>query len=166
MWAGNHRNRLNRKFPTHFLKFLRISGFILLLAISSLYFPWSYHVAILISSSCYAADRRKKISFVSSFDEAITANEEVGNFLALSHRIPPGIPLFLNFSALFLSHHFTQQKTEISRISVGNFRYMSFFQVLSPPISNVLRHHLLWEVGGKFPSNFLCSLSHLLTKIS
>jgi hypothetical protein len=95
-----------------------------------------------------------------------TANEEVGNFHALSHQFPPGIPLFLNFPTLFLSHHFTQQKTVISRISVGNFRYMLFFQVLSFPISNVLRNHLLREVGGKFHSNFLCSLSHLLTKIS
>jgi hypothetical protein len=89
-----------------------------------------------------------------------------GKFPCSFHRFPPGIPLFLNFPELFLSHHFTQQKREISWISVGNFRYMSFFQVLSPPISNVLRDHLFREVVGRFPSNFLCSLSHLLTKIS
>jgi hypothetical protein len=82
------------------------------------------------------------LSFISIFHHA-TANEEVGNFHALSHRFPPGILLFLNFPTLFLSHQFTQQKTEMSWISAGNFRYMSIFHVVSPPISNVLRDHLL-----------------------
>jgi hypothetical protein len=63
------------------------------------------------------------------------------------------------FASTFFIAPFHATKKEISRILVGSFRYRSFFQVLSPPISNFLRDHLLREVSWNFPSNFLCSLT-------
>jgi hypothetical protein len=110
-------------------------------------FDVNNYFSVEVASSVFARSRAR----IKIMHHACTANEEVGNFHALSHRFPPGIPLDLNFPALFLSHHFTQQKTEISWISVRNFRYMSFFQVLFPPFPMFCATIFLGKLLGNFP---------------
>jgi hypothetical protein len=41
---------------------------------------------------------------------------------------------------------------------------MAYFLTIFPPISHLLRDHLLREVSKKLPYNFLCSSSHLRPK--
>ena len=80
-------------------------------------------------------------------------------------KFPCAFPFFTNSHNS--AHHFLK-KNGIRMDFRWKFPFYVFFPLhfhyFTPPISNLLRDHLLFQVGWKFPPNFQGSFSHLRPK--